>query len=331
MTDELDNEIEIARRQLKDDLEKREKEAQQSIDKILSREGMEFCSRCNRKVDDRSEWLGRCLHRVCTNLICNYCWVSENKRYCSEHFEEIAGPEKNGKKKTVFKPQATETQETIPVPQEEDDKEKITTLMNNYAEFIKERLSGWPPDWNTEGWIENPKIKFASSRSGAEITICSKRFLSKKGKIKFTIRPVYGRAQQDIDFALSAIKEEPGIYHILVLVGNECDAKALEYIDSFNKPTASLFLVEPAKRLVYMDEKPVTKLYSAWIDTSKAPQRLKDFLRSLVKEKVSGKDVLTEKPVSEKFGFTEEQTLGFLGSCKFLKHVEGTDTFYFVG
>ena len=49
MADELDNEIEAARRQLKEDLEKREEEAEQSIDKILSKENIEFCSRCNRK------------------------------------------------------------------------------------------------------------------------------------------------------------------------------------------------------------------------------------------------------------------------------------------
>lgn len=329
MPDEIENEIEAARRQLKEDLEKKEKEAQASIDKILAREGMEFCSRCNRKIDDRSEWAGRCLHAVCTNLICDSCWISEKKRYCREHYEEIVGPEPEAKKKVFFKPEEQKSPETQ--PEAEDEKEKIAILLENYIGLMRDRLAAWPPDWSPAGYIQNPKAKCSKSATGAEITIYSKRFLSKKDKIKFIIKPVYGRKQEDIDIVLSSIKDETHIYHILVLVGSECDATSLEYIDHFNKPNASLFLVEPAKHLIFMDEKPATKLYSTWLNSAKSPERLKSILKDLVKEKVSGRDIITIRSVSEKFGLSEQNTLPFLKSCKFLKHVDETDTFYFIG
>ncbi len=331
MTENLENDIELARRQLKEDLEKREREAQESIGKILSTQSMEFCSRCNRKVDDRYEWAGKCLHKECNNLICDSCWSAESKRYCSIHHEEALGAEKDGKTKTFFRPEI----EDLPESKKEDsfsdsDRDKVTLLLGEYIEFMKRRLSNWAPDWNTQGWIDNAKAQTTGKENGFEMTIFSKKIFSKKEKLKIYVRPVYGKGPEDIDFTLSTIKEEGSIYHIFVLIGKDCDAKALEFVDTFNRQNASLFLVEPEKQLMFMDEKPLTKLYFPWVDQSKSPKQLKDILRGLVKEKVSGRDVITSKTIAESFGFSEQDAFIFLNSCKFLKHVEETDTFYFV-
>ena len=332
MTDNLENDIELARRQLKEDLEKREKEAQQSIDKILSQESVEFCSRCNKKIEDRLEWAGRCLDKNCNRLICVSCWLSENKRYCSDHYEEALGKEKEGKKKTFFSPEAASLPTpTLSVDFTDEERETVTGLVNGYIDFIKQRLSNWGPDWNHEGWIDNAKPEVTGKGDNFEITIFSKHFLSKKPKLKVIVRPVYGKKSDDLDFILSTIKETgQNIYHLLVLIGDECDAGALEFVDTFNKQNASLFLIEPKKHLIYTDEKPLTKLYSIWVDQTKTPQKLKDLLRTLVKEKVSGRDTITTKSVSEAFGLSEQDAFIFLNSCKFLKHVEETDTYYFV-
>ena len=277
------------------------------------------------------EWSGRCLHKECQSLICDSCWVSENKRYCSGHFEEALGKEKEGKKKTFFKPEPLEAESPhTPVDLQEDEREKITVLTNSYIDFVKQRFSNLAPDWSAEGSIDNAKSQFKSSLEGFEITVSSKHFFSKKDKLKVIVKPVYGRKAEDLDFVLSTIKDEPHIYHLLVLIGNECDATALEFVDTFNKHNASLFLIEPSKHLIFMDEKPITKSYSPWLDSTKPPQTLRDILRTLVTEKVSGRDTITTKALSDSFGLSDQDAFIFLNSCKFLKFVEDTDTFYFV-
>ena len=332
MADNIENEIELARRQLKEDLEKREKEAQDSIDKILSSNAAEFCSRCSRKVDDRLDWSGRCLHKDCQGLICDSCWSAENKRYCSTHYEEAVGAEKEGKKKTFFKPEADEIISDQPKEEFTDgEREKVSSLLENYIDFVKKRWSSWGPDWTNEGWIENAKPQLTGKGDAFEITVSSKKFLSKKEKMKIIVRPVYGKKSEDLDFVLSTIKQNgPEIYHLLVLIGNECSADALSFVDNFSRQNASLFLIEPSKQLIFMDEKPITRIYSCWVDQSKIPKQLKDVLIGFSKEKVSGRDVLTAKQTSEGMGISEQDAFLFLSTCKFLKHVEETDTFYFV-
>lgn len=329
--DNLEKEIEIARKEFKEGLEKREKEAEDSIEKILSKNQIEFCSRCNVKISDRLEWAGRCMHKACTNLICANCWSAESKRYCADHYEEVIGKEKEGKKKVFFKPEdaAQVTAEPKEVLSIEDPREKILNLTKNFSLFLRERLNTIVPDWALDGWIENPKQRFSSKSESAEIAVFSKHLLSKKDRLKIFVTPVYGKTVDDLDFALSTIKEEHNIYHILILIGDGCDARALEFVDSFSRANASLFLIEPAKHLMYMDEKPLTKAYSSWFDSTKVPQKLREILKGLVKEKASGRDLIASKSVSEKFGFTEQDALIFLSSCKFLRHVENTDTFYF--
>ncbi len=214
---------------------------------------------------------------------------------------------------------------------EENKKPNIENLAETYIEFLNQRFSGWSPDWCADGQIQNPKTRFIRHGNGAEITVSEKSLMSKKDKVKIVVKTVDGTHEKDLDLMLSSIKNEPGIYHLLVVIGKEFDLGALQYADSFKNPNASLFLVEPSKHVIFMDEKPVTKMYSAWLDSSKAPQKLKEILKEFAKEKAHGKQAITIKQASEKFGLKKEEALLFLKSCKFLKQEEGKDKFYFVG
>ena len=324
----LHKEIEEERKQLKEDLDKKDKEVQEEIDKILSE--TTFCSRCSSKVADRLELSGKCLHKNCQNMICQSCWLSEEKRYCLDHSETVVGEEKDAQEKTFFKPENPIEEKPVDIISDQSE-DKIESLVKNYSSFLRQRLSGWTPDWTPAGWIENAKSSISNKKDFLEITMHSGNFLFKKSKLKILVIPFYGKSSEDIDFLLSKINSQENIYYILALIGDEVSAGGLEFIDTFNKQNASLFLIEPAKHLIYMDEKPITKLFSFWVDSRKAPDNLKPILKTLVKEKVMGKDTLTVRSVAEKFSFSENDALVFLKSCKFLKHVEETDTFYFVG
>ena len=317
----LHKEIVAERKELHDDLEKKEKNAQEEIDRILSE--TQFCTRCNSKVADKLEIAGKCAQKDCKNELCQACWEAEEKRYCAMHSDVPVGKEKYAEEKVFFKP---DEQDILT----EDTDSAIDSIKKSYIGFLKQRLSTWIPDWTPAGWIENPKTSFSNKDNILEITVSAGSFLFKKPKAKILVFPLYGKKADDIDLALSKIKNNENVYYILVLIGDEVEVSALEFVDSFNRSNASLFLIEPAKHLIYMDEKPITKLFSFWIDSRKAPDNLKAVLKPLVKEKSMGKEMLNVKSASEKFSIPEDQALAFLKSCKFLKHVEDTDTFYFL-
>lgn len=210
-----------------------------------------------------------------------------------------------------------------------DGEEKTENLAEAYMQFLCERFSEWSPDWCAAGQIQNPRIKFTEKNKQAEITISEKTLFSKKGRIKIIVKPVYGATAKDLDLILSSIENDAGLYHILAITGKEFGLDALQYADSFNNPNASLFLVEPAKRLLFMDEKPITKLYSTWLDSSKAPQKLKEMLKQLVKGN-SGKEKIIAKNITQKFGLEEKEAISFLESCRFLKKSQDKRSFYFL-
>jgi hypothetical protein len=88
------DEIELVRKHLEEDVHGKELEAEESIDKILSKGKAAFCSRCGKRIDSREEWGGNCLHRGCEKLICHECWVSREKRFCVFHSIDYAKKDK---------------------------------------------------------------------------------------------------------------------------------------------------------------------------------------------------------------------------------------------
>lgn len=96
MKSEGEDEIELARKHLEEDVHKKELEAEERVDYILSKKKVGFCSRCGKRIDSREEWGGNCLHKGCEKLICHECWASGEKRFCVLHAIDYVKKEKRG-------------------------------------------------------------------------------------------------------------------------------------------------------------------------------------------------------------------------------------------
>ncbi|MBI4163586.1 MAG: hypothetical protein HY512_01875 [Candidatus Aenigmarchaeota archaeon] len=328
MSGNKDSEIELLRRVLKEDLSKREKDAEERIHDILSKKNIEFCSRCSRKVDDRLEWGGKCLGKSCENILCDNCWVVEKKRFCKDHKDQFESKTKNeaeAKKKVFFTKKTTE--EPVIVEKEEDIKEKVESLSTGYLEFVKDRMQKSAPDWTHEEWIDKPKLDLVIKDFELISEISRKGLFGKKLKMKVFVIPLYNQTRESIELAYSGLKLDKG-YNIVVFVGYKLNSDTIEFVTAANYPNSSLMLVEPKNNLFYTDKKQITRLYSAFFDSKKTPKVLIDILKSLA-EKVSDREVITIGKVSVEFGFSEYETTRLLDSCKFLGKVEGTDSYFF--
>ncbi|HLD57243.1 MAG TPA: hypothetical protein VJA47_02995 [archaeon] len=327
MTNEKDNEIELLRRVLKDDLARRERDAQERIRDILAKKNVDFCSRCNRKVDDRLEWGGKCLGKNCENILCDNCWVVEKKRFCKNHksqFETKSKSEAEAKKKVFF----SKPEESQPVIQEKEEvvKEKVEALVSGYIDFVKERLVQNLPNWTPEEWVETPVLETEVKNFELKSKVYKKGFLSKKLKLQVFVVPLYDVTRENIEFVFSNLKTET--YSLIVFVGHKLNSDTLEFVTAANNPNSSLMITEPKNGLFYTDKKPITKLYAAFLDSTKTPKKLADIFKALA-EKVSDREVITIGKVSAEFGFSEYETTRLLDSCKFLGKVEGTDSYFF--
>ncbi len=328
MPSDKNSEIELLRRVLKEDLSKREKEAEERIRDILSKKNIEFCSRCNRKVDDRLEWGGKCLGKNCENILCDNCWVVEKKRFCKDHKDQFEAKTKNeaeAKKKVFFTKKPLE--EPVIVEKEEEIKERMESLSTGYIEFVKDRLEKSVPDWTHEEWINKPKIDLVVKDFELTGEIYKKALFGKKLKMKVFVIPLYNQQRENIELAYSDLKMDKG-YNLVVFVGYKLNSDTIEFVTAANYPNASLMLVEPKNGLFYTDKKQITRLYSAFFDSKKTPKALIDILKSLA-EKVSDREVITLGKVATEFGFSEYETTRLLDSCKFLGKVEDTDSYFF--
>lgn len=72
-------------------------DAKEKLDKTLSTDNMEFCSRCGKKVPSRLDWGGKCIQDGCMHLICSSCWA-EGKMKCKEHSQNKLVPIKEDEK-----------------------------------------------------------------------------------------------------------------------------------------------------------------------------------------------------------------------------------------
>ncbi len=327
MPDDKDSEIELLRRVLKDDLARRERDAQERIRDILAKKNVDFCSRCNRKVDDRLEWGGKCLGKDCENILCDNCWVIEKKRFCKTHksqFETKNKSEVDAKKKVFFSKPAE--QQPVIVDKEEDVKGKVESLVTAYIDSVKSRLQRDLPDWTPEEWLGDPKPEYASKNFEFKTNIYKKTFLSKKLKLQVFVVPLYSAERENIDFVFSNMKMEA--YSLVVFVGYKLNSDTIEFVTAANNPNSSLMITEPKSGIFYTDKKQITKLYSAFFDPNKTAKKLVNILKGLA-DNLSDRQVLTTGKVAAEMGFSEYETTRLLDSCKFLGKVEGTDSYFF--
>ena len=325
---EILSEIELAKKQLKEDISKKEKAAEQRLDELLSNKKAKFCSRCGKKVSSRTEWRGHCLHSNCENPICNTCWIIEKSRFCRDHYVDIVGEEKEGKEKIFFRKEPSPLKTLLTQkPEEVDDKikEKIENLTNTYIDLLKDRLSKSFPDFTPEEFIEKSRAKAVISEEEMNVTVSKKSLLREEAKLRILVRPLYGKEKSDIEFVLNKLKEFVDVYTIIVLVGDEVSREAANFVDKYSNPQVSLLLNLPTQNLLYADSKKLTKAYASIFDKS---TNLQSILRS-ISEDVDGRKVVTAEAVQETFGLREDQTFSFLKTCKFLEFVDDTSSFFF--
>jgi len=346
---EVINEIEVARHALKGDIEKNTREAEEKLDKILSKRDMEFCSRCGRTVEGRMDWGGKCLNRECESLLCRDCWIARKRRFCMDHFKQVVAkkPEEEAREKVFFKGEAPEKgassqgKEIIKPElgglkegrEEERLREKAETLAKNYVSFLESRFkSEGVIDFSPGGFFEKPRMEARLRDDEVWIRIFTKKFLGSRDRLQIIIKPIHS---DNANYLVTRIQERAketkgkGIFSIIVLVGEKSSSQTISYVNRFDNRQVSLFLAEPGQNLVYFnDSVPLNRLYSVWLNQSKTPHNFRDVLQSLA-DRVSNRWVVSAGKVSDSFGYTGTRARDVLKACKFLSTVPDTDQYLF--
>ncbi|NIO23028.1 MAG: hypothetical protein GTN38_03310 [Candidatus Aenigmarchaeota archaeon] len=306
--DEIRDEIELARKHLEEDVHKRELEAEERLDELLSKKKMEFCSRCGRKIDSRMDWGGKCLHEGCEELVCHECWASEERRFCRKHLKEYV--RKEGKEE----------------PEVKESRMKRLTL--SYMDFLRDRFEKFESmDWTPEEFIKKPVFQIKNRNYGKfRIVVYRKGWIRKRPKIEFLVRPI----EENIEGVINEFLErEKKVHIIIVLTGDtpSIDIKTKDFVEKFSDKRISLFLGDVEMNQVYFNLKEkVTEKYSSWVDPSKVPMKFRDMLAEIA-ESMSGRKIVSAKRFSTEFGLENVTGLKILSECDFLEGISGTDCF----
>jgi hypothetical protein len=301
----LAREIEEAKKSLGEETKRKEKEADDTLDALLSKRKMEFCPRCKRKVGSRSEWAGKCMHDGCDEILCADCFASEEKRYCKKHRDEYRKPE-------TMEPG--------------DDDVRILTF--NYMDFIDERVKKFGLDWSPSGYMRKTKAKVRKKKYGEfELMIFEKRLLSKKLRIRIFVRPMTKAFEADAEDVVENLQDD--VYAILALVGNPSfiTQRAERFAREFSNKKFSLFIMDMENGSLHFNPKEkITEKYSLWFDPTKMPARFADLLKS-VSESESGRKVVSVKRFGEELGMANDEAMRLLRTSGLLEEVAGTGTF----
>jgi hypothetical protein len=318
--EEIENEIELARKSLEEDVVKKEIEAEEKLDEILSKGKMEFCSRCGRKIDSRLDWGGKCLHEGCENLICKDCWILEEKRFCRKHMDEYTKKEE--------KPKEERPKEEI----EKIEENKIKSLTLNYMSMIEERFKKNCIDFTREGFLPKTKFKIKEREYGRfRIVIYKKGWIFKRAKIQIFVKPLElpETLENDVNIMLEDTKKR--IHTIVVFVSSSYPIKEgmTKLVEGFSNKRFSLFLEDfESGKLYFNPNDKMTKHYASWFDPNQTPKNFRTLLENM-SEKISGRYVISIKTFSKEFEIPEKEGKKILKRCKFLSFIKDTDSFLF--
>lgn len=329
-------EIEMARKELEMDVEKRELEAKAKLDEILSKNKMEFCSRCNRKIGSRTDWAGKCLWSDCDKLLCRECWDVKKYRFCKDHSRAVYGhPEEEAKKKEFFKEEGEDIKVDLRAMLEESDDSRMAKLIfytSEYARWLDKRLGKVGPiDWTPKEFLSKANAKMEKKNGEFVISIKVKRWFMSKVKVSVIVTSFSETAELDANSLtayLHRLSRQYKGYKLMVLVSDGAKLDLVNFVNRFSEKGFSLYMVEPRKGNLYFNiNDPITRGYSGWFNQKKEPYNFKAKLKRLA-DLVSGRLVVAEGAVAKDFGFNEHDVHGVLKSCKFLSHIKGTDTFF---
>jgi hypothetical protein len=332
--EKVGSEIELARKELEANIEKREKEAKEKLDEILSEEKMVFCSRCGRKVASRLDWAGKCLWTGCDKLLCRDCWDVEHYRFCSAHSRQVHGkPESEAKEREFFRPEGggPVMDKEISLEDEQGRLDKLRYYASEYARWLEKRFGEkGVVDWTPTEHIAGARFERAKDDEDYVIRVWVKRWFRKQVKLSVIVTAFDAKQELDagsLNAELRKLSRNHKGYGLIVLVADGAKMDAVNFVNGFTDTALSLFMVEPKKGNLYFNIKDrVTTAYSDWFSQKKEPLAFRERLKRLA-EIASGRSIVSQEAVAKEFGFRDKDAGHILRSCSFLANVHGTDTY----
>lgn len=332
---EIESKLEKMRDELEIDVKARSREAKEKLDELLSEKSMEFCSRCGKKVDSRSDWGGKCLWEECDNLVCGECWDVSKFKFCRKHARNIVDEEEE---KPVKKEIFAEEDEDIKVDlkslldeHDESRKEKLVFLASEYARWLNKRMEkDGAIDWTPTRYLKNAKFRMEKKDGEHVIEVYVKRWFIKRTALSVVIAPYDSRQQLDEHelnaYVHKAARRHKG-YVLIALVSDGSRLETTTFVNKFSDTSFSLYLVEPKKgHLNFNIKDGIASGYSVWLNQKAEPVTFRKRLKKLG-EVVSGRFVISENAMAKAFGFSEKDISHIAGDCKFLDHIDETDTY----
>ncbi len=206
----------------------------------------------------------------------------------------------------------------------------VEQFAQNYLQLLKQRFSQAPIDWSPVEYLGDPSLEYTIVDGRTEITISKKSFLKKTPKLRVFVIPISANTAEECLGVIDNIKPkfEVELYSVIIFVCHKAGDGVVTFVETFNHPSASLFLVEPETSLLKKDYKSITKNYLQWIDPKSTPITTKERLQKLGQQE-GKRRILTVERVRETYNYTHGQALDFLHSCKFLKRDGLTENYIF--
>ncbi len=359
--EEVEKELNDERIDLANFVDKAKEDAKERLDETLSKDKMEFCARCDRKVDSRMEWGGKCIKDGCTELICIDCWENGKKK-CKVHagenfvpikeepkkFSKVESPtEETPEEKPEEDPQEEELEEKETEEQEEEEKESKEPSLGNimqrasgitndeniimgyasdFKEFIHDRLVIYgTPDFSPKGYFEHGKFR-TEDRS---FLIFKKFFIFKKARLRIHVLP-FVRYEPPLENFVAGIINGAGknAYNVFVFVSDtgRITKETLNLVNRFESMSASLFFYDAQKRHLHRSGDGLDLFYSSWLDPNQRPMFFKD-LAKIPSEMTGDIAVLAVKGFARYLKLDEKKALKILKGCNLLKRIKGSDSF----
>jgi hypothetical protein len=305
-------------KELEEELEQDEEQLEKEISRkgrgqdedFFPGKGMEFCSRCGKKIESIKEYAGRCMVEGCASLLCDTCWSEETTRYCSKH--------RSSAKKE-------EPAETL-----EDEKAKNFTL--NCMEMVEERLKQNPIDWTPHEYIRGARAKVNKKKYGEfTVVIFRKGLVFSRKKIKIMVMPLDYLSGMEMDLNQMMEKLDRKVHNIAIFASShgQVTDSVRNFFGKFSNRSFSIYLLDFEKGELHCNmEDMITRNYSPWFDPKQKPKQFPDMLAGFA-ENMSGRSVISTKKFAEEFGITVEESERFLKKCRFLSEIERTDSFLF--
>ncbi len=331
----IESEIEAVRKELQTETATREEKASSRLDDILSKKGMEFCSRCKKKVGSRTDWAGKCWWKDCENLLCRECWDVNKCRFCTDHSKRITGePEEQAKKKEFFEEEDDDIKVDLrAMIDSEDDlrNKKLKYYTFEYANWLMKRMEkAGPIDWTPNEFLKKPEARMDRDDEDFVISLSVKGWFRRKTKLSVVVATFDSAGELDMNSLtayLHRLSRKHKGYKLFVLVGDGAKLDAVNFVNKFADKDFSLYMVEPRKGNLYYNIKDtIANGYSRWFNQKSEPYDFKEKLKRLA-DLVSGRLIVSENEVAKEFGFRERDVHGILKSCPTLSYVKDTQTF----